>query len=82
MGSDGYVLVYTENGYVREHRLVYEQHNKCSLLKWTVIHHKNGIKTDNRIENLEPVKNNAQHHLLHHKHIRDSKTGRFIPVQV
>ena len=43
-----------QNGYVREHRLVYERAFNCCLLSWTVIHHKNSKKDDNRIDNLEP----------------------------
>lgn len=54
-----------ENGYIFEHRIVMEMILKRYLNNNEIVHHKNEIRHDNRIENLE-VMNHADHIILHH----------------
>lgn len=73
LASSGYYEIYmpehpkaNKRNKVYEHRLVMEQHIGRYLTDDEVVHHINGVKTDNRLENLLLL-TNSEHIALHAK---------------
>ena len=82
--ENGYIMRKVNNhprqnsrGYVPEHRLVYERYLGRFLDSKEVIHHINGDREDNRIENLQLSIENGEHIKEYHQKRRNNN-GQFI----
>ncbi len=64
-------------GYAYEHRVVAEQVMGRHLRSGEIAHHKNGIRSDNRPQNIEIIDGISHHWLKHRKH----NSGRRLPGQ-
>jgi hypothetical protein len=80
--SCGYILIYkpnhpksNNNGYIKEHRYVYEQYYNCCLLDWIHIHHIDENKQNNNINNLLPmtINDHSRIHNIGNKNARKNK---------
>ena len=74
VNREGYILVYCPShpyagwgGMVLEHRLVMERHIGRTLMPAEVVHHINGNRSDNRIENLMLFSGQNDHTSFHHE---------------
>jgi hypothetical protein len=66
INSAGYVVVNRGRKVLLVHRLIMEEHLGRKLSKGEVVHHINGIRSDNRIENLMVFGSQSEHVALNH----------------
>lgn len=64
----------TKNGYVLEHRVKLEKKLGRTIKPHEDVHHKNGNKKDNRVNNLEVLRH--EDHAGHHQTMKGKKNSK------
>lgn len=68
-----------KQGCVYEHVYLYQEYHGCCMLPWGDVHHKDGNKSNNIIENLQGMthQQHARFHMIGKQHRKTDMSNRF-----